>query len=273
MNDKRDTDTSKESETTDNTDTATAAETEADADETMDEKTEINKLLDEGYTVKQIIELGFNRRTAYHYAKLRVKADKEPSSTPPARDSTLAVRKEKESVLPEWLESDVAEIFDGNVRDRKIFLAGMSVPLMGLRMFSETIKPLTELLSTWQKGQAEAAREMKGSGYETAQMAVNQVISQIMPQILGAVREQAVERSPNPMGAMMTRLIEPYLQKMMGTFMAGFAVPGVGMMPPQPGQPFPGQPSQQGLSGAGPAFGTATRKVSKEEMEDAFNDE
>jgi hypothetical protein len=114
---------------------------------------------------------------------------------------------------------------------------------------------------------------MKGSGYETAQMAVNQVISQMMPQILGAVREQAADRSPNPVGAMMTRLLEPHLQKMMGTFMAGFAMPGMGMMPPQTGQPFPGQPYHQGPPGQAPAFGTAGRNISKEEMEDVFNDE
>jgi len=274
MNDKQDKDISEESETKAKTDTASATETEADADEPMDEKTEINKLLDEGYTVKQIIELGFNRRTVYHYAKLRVKADKEPSSSLPARDSTLAIRKDRESVLPEWLEPDVAEIFDGNIRDRKIFMAGMSVPMMGLRMFSETIKPLTELLSTWQKGQAEAARAMQGSGAETAQLAVQQVISQMMPQILGAVREQAADRSPNPAGAMMTRLIEPYLQNMMGTFMAGFGMPGMGMTgtPGQPVQPKTGQPPQQagpGFKSTGPGFKQATKDEIKEAFENA----
>jgi len=139
-------------------------------------------------------------------------------------------------------------------------------------MFSETIRPLVDLLSTWQKGQAEAAREMKGSGYETAQMAVNQVISQMMPQILGAVREQAADRSPNPVGAMMTRLFEPHLQNMMKVCMTAFGMPGMGVMP-QPGQPIPGQPYQQGPPGQAPAFGAAARNVSKEEMEDAFNDE
>jgi hypothetical protein len=234
---------------------------------------EVDELLEEGLSQKEIEARGYSPSLVRQRIRKRVKAGKEPFSTSPPKDGALALRKEKESVLPEWLEADVAEIFDGNIRDRKIFLAGMSVPMMGLRMFSETIKPLTKLLSTWQKGQAEAAREMKGSSYETAQIAVNQVISQMMPQILGAVREQAADRSPNPLGAMMTRLMEPYLQKMMGTFMAGFTMPGMGMMPPQPGQPFPGQLYQQGPSAAGPAFSTASRKVSKEEMEDAFNDE
>jgi hypothetical protein len=153
-------------------------------------------------------------------------------------------------------------------------MAGMSVPMMGLRMFSETIRPLVDLLSTWQKGQAEAARAMQGSGYETAQLAAQQVVSQAMPQILGAVREQAVDRSPNPMGAMMTRLIEPYLQNMMGTFMAGFGMPGMGIVPP-PGQPPPGQPYRPPASAGfqpGPQPSGPSKEASKEDIEEAFND-
>src|SRR4030042_1267866 len=203
---------------------------------------EVDELLEEGFTQKEIEAKGYSPSLVRQLIRKRVKAGKEPFATTPSKDGALALRKEKESVLPEWLEGDVAEIFDGNIRDRKIFMAGMSAPLMGLRMFSETVKPLTDLLSTWQKGQAEAARAVQGSGYETAQLAAQQVISQAMPQILGAVREQAVDRSPNPAGAMMTRLIEPYLQNMMGTFMAGFGMPGMGMtgMPGPPAQPKTG---------------------------------
>jgi hypothetical protein len=89
-------------------------------------------------------------------------------------------------------------------------------------MFSETVKPLTDLLSTWQKGQAEAARAMQGSGYETAYLAAQQVISQAMPQILGAVKDNSVTASPDPVGSMMTRTIEPYFQQMMGNIMGIF---------------------------------------------------
>ena len=234
---------------------------------------EVDELLEEGLGQKEIEARGYSPSLVRQRIRKRVKAGKE-SSQPSTKDGSLAIRKEKESVLPEWLEADVAEIFDGNLRDRKIFMAGMSVPMMGLRMFSETIKPLTELLSTWQKGQAEAARAMQGSGIETAQLAAQQVISQAMPQILGAVREQAVDRSPNPMGAMMTRMIEPYLQNMMGTFMAGFGMPGMGMMPP-PGQVPPGQPYRPPASPGfqpGPQSPGQTKEASKEDIEEAFND-
>ena len=233
---------------------------------------EVDELLEEGFTQKEIEAKGYSPSLVRQRVRKRVKAGKEPFSTTSPKDGALALRKEKESVLPEWLEADVAEIFDGNLRDRKIFLAGMSVPMMGLRMFSETIKPLTDLLSTWQKGQAEAARVMQGSGYETAQMAAQQVISQAMPQILGAVKENAVAASPNPIGAMMTRLIEPYLQNMMGMFMGGFGMPG-GMMPGAPGQPGQ-QPQGQPLPGQ-PGFhppAPGSGQASEDEIKEAFGD-
>ncbi|MFC1940212.1 hypothetical protein ACFLXO_05970 [Chloroflexota bacterium] len=60
----------------------------------MDEKAEINRLPDEGYSVKQIIDLGFKRRTVYHYAKLRVKPENEPSGSDTAVGSNGRVKHE-----------------------------------------------------------------------------------------------------------------------------------------------------------------------------------
>ena len=225
---------------------------------------EVDELLEEGFNQKEIEARGYSPSLVRQRIRKRVKAGKV-SPSPSVKESPLVIRKEKESVLPEWRESDVAEIFDGNLRDRKIFMAGMSVPMMGLRMFTETIKPLTDLLSTWQKGQAEAARVMQGSGIETAQFAAQQVISQAMPQVLSAVREQSASRSPNPVGDMMVRLIEPHLQNMMGTFMGGFGMPGMGMMP-TPGQTP--QPEKPGFQPAGQGFKHATEDEIKEAFED-----
>jgi len=234
---------------------------------------EVDALLEEGLGQKDIEARGYSPSLVRQRIRKRVKAGKEPSQST-TRDGSLAIRKDKESVLPEWLETDVAEIFDGNLRDRKIFMAGMSVPLMGLRLFGESIKPLVELMSTWQKGQAEAARAMQGSGAEVAQMAAQQVLAQVMPQILDAVKERAVAASPNPVGSMMTRMIEPYLQNMMGTFMGGFAMPGAGMMPP--GQVPPNQPFQTPASPGfqqGPQPSRPTKEASKQDVEEAFNNE
>jgi hypothetical protein len=246
---------------------------------------EVDELLEEGFTQKEIEARGYSPSLVRQRIRKRVKAGKEPFATPPVKDNTLAIRKEKESVLPEWLETDVAEIFDGNLRDRKIFMAGMSVPLMGLRMFSESVRPLTELLATFQKGQAEAARAMQGSSYETAQLAAQQVLSQAMPQILGTVKDQAVNASPDPVGSMMTRLIEPYLQQMMGTFMGGLMqfgqnpgmMPPGGVIPPQGAQPNPGQTNTnagQPTPGNQPQsspFG-GVEPASKDEIKEAFDD-
>jgi len=139
---------------------------------------------------------------------------------------------------------------------------------MGLRLFGESIKPLVELMSTWQKGQAEAARAMQGSGYETAHMAAQQVVSQAMPQILGAVKDNAIAASPDSVGAMMTRMIEPYLQNMVGTFMGGFGMPG-GMMPGAPGQPGQPSPGQPGVRPPAAGF----KQASEDEIKEAFGDE
>jgi hypothetical protein len=246
---------------------------EKQQDETI--KSRIMGLLQKGYNRSQLInDFSFAERTVDSAIKdyREQYGDEEESgpASPPSRNSSLALRKDKESVLPEWLEADVAEIFDGNVRDRRIFMAGMSVPMMGLRMFSETVRPLTDLLSTWQQGQAEAARAAQGVGVETAHMAAQQALSQAMPQILGVVRDNATVASPNPVGAMMTRILEPHLQqvmgRMMGAFMGGMpGMPGMGMPPASqmPGQGIPGQAGSEAQD----------NQTSKQEMEDAFNDE
>ncbi len=230
---------------------------------------EVDELLDEGLTQKEIEARGHSPSLVRQRIRKRFKAGKMPPSSP--RDGSLLVRREKESVLPEWLESEVAEIFDGNTRDRRIFMAGMSVPLMGLRLFNEAVKPLTDLLNAWQRSQVEAARAIQGSGVEVAQLAAQQTLSSAMPQILSAVKEQVVNVSPNPMGAMVTRLLEPYLQQMMSRFMGAF---GMGMMPGMPGQPMQppaGQqppPGQPGFQSPQPGPGQAT----EDEVKEAFGD-
>jgi len=242
--------------------------TDKQQDETI--KSRILGLLQKGYNRGQLInDFSFAERTVdaaiKDYKEQGGDEEANERSSSPGKDNTLALRKEKESVLPEWLEGDVAEIFDGNIRDRKIFMAGMSVPLMGLRMFSETVRPLTELLATFQKGQAEAARAMQGSSYETAQMAAQQVLSQAMPQILGTVKNQAVNASPDPVGSMMIRLTEPYLQQMMSSMMGGFTRFGQ-----NPGM-MPGMTPPSGFQ-TGPQPSGITKEASKEDIEEAFNE-
>jgi Rod binding domain-containing protein len=181
------------------------------------------------------------------------------------RDGSLAIRKEKESVLPEWLERDVAEIFDGQTRDQRIFLAGMSVPLMGLRLFAEGVKPIIDLLATWQEGQAQAARAVQGSGMEIARAAAQEAVSGMTPQFMQAMREASTASSPNPFASMVTRLFEPYLQQMMSGLMRGFGMPMAGMVGGQ-GQGQPGE-FQQGQ----PAFTqSGFQQATENEIKEAF---
>jgi hypothetical protein len=82
-------------------------------------KSRIIGLLQKGYNRSQLInDFDFAERTVDSAIKDYKEQEggevaKDPSS-PSGKDNTLAFRKEKESVLPEWLETDVAEIFDGN---------------------------------------------------------------------------------------------------------------------------------------------------------------
>jgi len=191
------------------------------------------------------------------------------------RDGVLAIRKEKESVLPEWLEADVAEIFDGQARDQRIFLAGMSVPLMGLRLFTEGVKPIIDLLATWQKGQAEAASAAQGSGIEMAKaageaaaMGVGKYFEETKPWLAA---------SPDPWRAMMFDTIRPFFQQMVGQLMGGFMrfTPQgqVGVQPPSPsGQPGQAdfrntQPGQPGFQQSG-----RVQQASDDEVKEAFGD-
>lgn len=256
-------------------------------EETM--KDQIIKLLRRGYKRAQLIQdFGFAERTVdaaiRAYKELgndNARDAKETSgpivddeaSVPPSksrgkaaagtggRDGALAVRKEKESVLPEWLERDVAEIFDGQIRDQRIFLAGMSVPLMGLRLFAEGVKPIIDLVTTWQKGQVEAAQAAQGSGIEIAQTAGEAAAGGVAKFFMET--KPWLAASPNPMQSMIVDTMRPVFQQMIGQVMGGFMRPSpqgqAGMQSPPPGQPNFQQPG-------------GVQQASEDEIKEAFND-
>jgi hypothetical protein len=183
----------------------------------------------------------------------------------------LAIRKDKESVLPEWLERDVAEIFDGQARDQRIFLAGMSVPLMGLRLFAEGVKPIIDLLATWQEGQAQAARAAQGSGIEVAHTAAEEAATRVGQQVLEAARQATTAGSHNPMASMVTQAIQPYFTQMVGRMFGTLGGIGQspGVIPNQPGQ----LPQQSPLQGQPPVSTSGTDQISAEEIKEVFGDE
>jgi hypothetical protein len=256
-------------------------------------KDQIIALLQKGYKRDQLInDLGFKERTvdaairAYKELNNGNEEAKEggspvvddgasaPSSKSkgkgvtgtPGRDGALAIRKDKESVLPEWLERDVAEIFDGQTHDQRIFLAGMSVPLMGLRLFAEGVKPIIDLLATWQEGQAQASRAAQGSGIEMAREAGEVAASGVAKFFLDT--KPWLSASPDPLKAMVVDTMRPVFQQVFGqltgTFLRGFGMPQAG----SPGQPMPQNPPQ----GQTPLSTPGVEQIGKDEMEEVFKD-
>jgi len=69
---------------------------------------EVDELLEEGFNQKEIEDRGYSPSLVRQRIRKRVKAGKVPPS-PSVKESPLVIRKEKESVLPEWLERILTE--------------------------------------------------------------------------------------------------------------------------------------------------------------------
>jgi hypothetical protein len=229
---------------------------------------EVDELLEQGLSQKDIETRGYSPSLIRQRIRKRAKAGKAPP--PSGRNGTLAIRREKESILPEWLERDVAEIFDGQTRDQRIFLAGMSVPLMGLRLFAEGVQPIIDLLSVWQKGQAEAARAAQGSGIEMAQAAGEAAATGVGKFFMDT--KPWLSAAPDPFQAIMADTMRPILQQVMGQVIASVMhITSRGQAGPQPsaGPRVPpqggSQPPQHGQPGG-------VQEASDDEIKEAFND-
>lgn len=219
---------------------------------------EVDELLEQGLSQKEIETRGYSPSLVRQRIRKRVKAGKGPPR-PSRQEGAVALRKTGESVLPEWLERDVAEIFDGEVRDQRIFMAGMSVPLMGLRLFAEGVRPIIDLLSTWQRGQAEAARAAQGDVIEAAKAA-----GQAGAMGVAAYFEEKqpwVASAPNPLLAMMVSTMQPYLQQAIGGLMGGLIRPGT-----------QGQPGVQQPPGAKPSVPPGATEMTDQEEKEAFGE-
>ena len=170
-------------------------ETPVPGDESIDEKTEINRLLDEGYSVKQIIDLGFKRRTAYHYAKLRVKPENEPASgSDTAGGSNGRVKHEmlklgsKDVIPPEAVldvlhlpqNGDAVEVWRRGVVD------GVGFLLLGARYAQLTAAGQAEIV----KNQLDIMREAKDSSKDIARQAAQETAMEMADLI--------VQRIPKP---------------------------------------------------------------------------
>ena len=165
-------------------------------DEPMDEKDEINRLLDEGYSVKQIIDLGFKRRTAYHYAKMRVKPENEPAS---GNDTTIIgsngkgrhemIKLGSKDVIPPEAVMDVLHLpQNGDAVEvwRRGVLDGVGILLLGARYSQLTAAGQAEIV----KNQLDIMREAKDSNKDIAREAAQETAMEMANLI--------VQRIPKP---------------------------------------------------------------------------
>ena len=249
-------------------------ETPAAAEESIDEKDEINRLLDEGYSVKQIIDLGFKRRTAYHYAKKRVKPENEPTS---GSDTTTAGQTSKgkydmmklgsKDVIPPEAVLDVLHLpQNGDAVEvwRRGVLDGVGILLMGARYAQLTAAGQSEIV----KNQLDIMREAKSDSKEVAHAAAEEAAWRVGQQVQEVARQTAKPESPNPMASMFTQAVQPYFSQALGQMFGMFGAPG-GMMPPSAGQPGQAPPG----GGQPSVVPPGSKKISDAEMEAAFNDE
>ena len=148
----------------------------APEDQPINEKDEINKLLEEGYSVKQIIELGLNRRTAYHYAKERMKP--ENATVVVSEQGNGKTRQEllklgsKDVIPPEAVLEVIHLPRNGDAVEvwRRGVLDGVGMLLLGARYAQLTAAGQAEIV----KSQLDVMQEAKESGKDIAHEAAQQ---------------------------------------------------------------------------------------------------
>lgn len=182
---------------------------------------QVDRLLEQGYSQKEIRNQGFSPSLVRQRVRKRTKrlVKQPPENNNDGKPEVALTRKEKEEVLPEYLASQIETLYDGSVTERKAFLAGISVPLLGMRMFAESFKPMLALMQTYQAGQAEAAKAAQGGSEDIAQ----QTIVQAMPYFKDMITEVSRNQAVNPLQGMMVRMIEPMISNLVSGM---FKTPG-----------------------------------------------
>lgn len=191
----------------------------------------INELFDRGLTKKQIMAYNFHESTVRKEVDRRKREGEEVPGTPPPEHSPMPITtKGSEQVLPEYLSGEISEYFDGSEEQKRIFRAGIMVPLMGMRLFAEMVKPLTMLINAMKGDQMDSMMKALSLGQEQAHTAAMEASQVTASQILASQKEIAIASNPNPMQAMMMQTMQPLIQKLMGnvigTVMPGTQTPG-----------------------------------------------
>ena len=221
------------------------------ADEPMEEGVEINKLIDQGFSVKQIITLGFNRRTAYHYAKLRMKPENDPSNEadPLAKNATIMAGKHelmklgaRDVIPPESIVDAMVFPKDGSALE--VWKQGYSSCLWQVLGVARLLQVLSAGQADIVTSQLQLWQEARGSSKEMAQEAAHQAANETAEQ-LAQYLDRKLEKAKEPAPAAETPTIA---DRMLGPMadVAGKQMANMfGNMFGSPGQGQPGQPGQE----------------------------
>ena len=205
-------------------------EAPAVTEESIDEKDEINRLLDEGYSVKQIIDLGFKRRTVYHYAKKRVKPENEPTS---GNDTTAVGQAGKgkydmmklgsKDVIPPEAVLDVLRLpQNGEAVEvwRRGVLDGVGILLLGARYAqltaagqAEIVKNQLDIMREAKEGSKDIARE---AAQETAMEMANLIVQKIPKPEPSSEEPSMASRMMGPMADVAGKQMANMFSKMFG---------------------------------------------------------
>jgi hypothetical protein len=218
--------------------------------ESIDEKAEINRLLDEGYSVKQIIDLGFKRRTAYYYAKKRVKPENEPTQSDDKPSSGSNGHKGRfemlklgsKDVIPPEAVLDVIRLpQDGDAVEvwRRGVLDGVGILLLGARYSqltasgqAEIVKNQLDIMREAKEGTKEIARE---TAQETAMEMANMIL-QRMPKPEPPSNEPSMaSRMIGPMADVAGKQMADMFNRLFGGMFGGMF--GMNTQQGQEGQP------------------------------------
>jgi len=219
-------------------------------------KEKIVELLRKRYTRRQLInDLEFAERTVdaaikdYRASGGDVADDDIIRSEDKATVETLPAKaKPGEVIIPEWIANEMVNIFDGNERDQRIYLAGVATPILGVRLIQEITKPLTDLLLAIRKEEIQAVMETQTMSREIAERAAQGVGAQV----LQAMKQQA-PAATSPMEQLMADTMRQPLMHLISKFM------GVTM----------GQPSVQPQANPNvPSEG----QVTNDEIKEVFDD-
>jgi hypothetical protein len=222
-----------------------------EAEEPMEEGIEINKLIDQGFSVKQIITLGFNRRTAYHYAKLRMKPENDPSNEadPLAKNATIMAGKHelmklgaRDVIPPESIVDAMVFPKDGSALE--VWKQGYSSCLWQVLGVARLLQVLSAGQADIVTSQLQLWQEARGSSKEMAQEAAHQAANETAEQ-LAQYLDRKLEKAKEPAPVAETPTIA---DRMLGPMadVAGKQMANMfGNMFGSPGQGQPGQPGQE----------------------------